>query len=150
MLPQSMASALPATFKPSLYLTPPHLPRRFLRRDDRAFHPIPLRRAAAVSFAEGESDAFTKYSGYLFEDGNSEAEFLEAYDLDAIASIYRRKPLIVIRRLLQIGTTFGRWFAARYIDGLLERSDEMFKVQCFFTMRNFIRIWKLSIESSTC
>lgn len=73
-------------------------------------------------------DAFTKYSGYLFEGGRSEADFLEAYDLQSIASIYRKKPFLVLRRLIQIGTTFGRWFAFRFVDSLMERSDEMFKV----------------------
>ncbi|KAH0455658.1 hypothetical protein IEQ34_015690 [Dendrobium chrysotoxum] len=78
----------------------------------------------------GEVDTFTKYSGYLFENGVlSEAEFLDEYDLRSIAAIYRRKPFLVLRRFVQIGTKFGRWFAVRYIDRLLERSDEMFKIR---------------------
>ncbi|XP_020695226.1 uncharacterized aarF domain-containing protein kinase At1g71810, chloroplastic [Dendrobium catenatum] len=78
----------------------------------------------------GDVDTFTKYSGYLFENGVlSEAEFLTEYDLRSIAAIYRRKPFLVLRRFVQIGTKFGRWFAVRYIDRLLERSDEMFKIR---------------------
>ncbi|RWR89845.1 hypothetical protein CKAN_01891700 [Cinnamomum micranthum f. kanehirae] len=74
-------------------------------------------------------DAFTKYSGYLFEGGMSEAEYLEQYNLSKIASIYLRKPFLVLRRLLQIGTSFGRWFGLRYLDSVLERSDQMFEIR---------------------
>lgn len=73
-------------------------------------------------------DAFTKYSGYLFEGGMSEAEYLEQYNLSKIASIYLRKPFLVLRRLFQIGTSFGRWFGLRYLDSVVERSDQMFEV----------------------
>uniref|UniRef100_A0A803NIS1 ABC1 atypical kinase-like domain-containing protein n=1 Tax=Cannabis sativa TaxID=3483 RepID=A0A803NIS1_CANSA len=38
-------------------------------------------------------------------------------------------PFIVARRLFQIGTTFGKWFALRYVDSLMERSDQMFEVR---------------------
>lgn len=37
--------------------------------------------------------------------------------------------MILARRLVQIGSTFGKWFALRYIDGLMERADTMFKVR---------------------
>uniref|UniRef100_A0A803M258 Protein kinase domain-containing protein n=1 Tax=Chenopodium quinoa TaxID=63459 RepID=A0A803M258_CHEQI len=40
-----------------------------------------------------------------------------------------RKPLILGRRLFQIGTTLGKWFGIRYIDGVMERADTMFKVR---------------------
>ncbi|KAL0912493.1 hypothetical protein M5K25_018467 [Dendrobium thyrsiflorum] len=84
----------------------------------------------AKAAPDGDVDTFTKYSGYLFENGVlSEAEFLDEYDLRSIAAIYRRKPFLVLRRFVQIGTKFGRWFAVRYIDRLLERSDEMFKIR---------------------
>ncbi|KAJ0975213.1 hypothetical protein J5N97_017178 [Dioscorea zingiberensis] len=80
--------------------------------------------------ANGDVDAFTKYSGYIFEGGaSSEAEFLNEYNIAAITAIYRRKPFLVFRRFVQIGTTFGQWFASRYLDSLQERSDEMFKVR---------------------
>ncbi|XXG61329.1 hypothetical protein AAC387_Pa04g3018 [Persea americana] len=74
-------------------------------------------------------DAFTTYSGYLFEGGMSEAEYLEQYNLSKIASIYLRKPFLVLRRLFQIGTSFGRWFGLRYLDSVLERSDQMFEIR---------------------
>ncbi|KAI9112706.1 hypothetical protein K1719_016372 [Acacia pycnantha] len=76
-----------------------------------------------------EVDTFTAKSGYLFELSDSEADSLAEYSISKIAAIYRRKPLIVIRRLFQIGTTFGKWFGLRFIDRLMERSDEMFEVR---------------------
>ncbi|KAK4280084.1 hypothetical protein QN277_011755 [Acacia crassicarpa] len=76
-----------------------------------------------------EVDTFTTKSGYLFELSDSEADSLAEYRISKVASIYRRKPLIVIRRLFQIGTTFGKWFGLRFIDRLMERSDEMFQVR---------------------
>ncbi|KAI9073311.1 hypothetical protein K1719_044719 [Acacia pycnantha] len=76
-----------------------------------------------------EVDTFTAKSGYLFELSDSEADSLAEYNISKIAAIYRRKPLIVIRRLFQIGTTFGKWFGLRFIDRLMERSDEMFEVR---------------------
>ena len=79
--------------------------------------------------AGGDVDAFTANSGYLFDLSTSEADSLSEYSISTIAAIYRRKPLVVVRRLFQIGTTFGKWFGLRYIDGLMERSDEMFEVR---------------------
>lgn len=76
-----------------------------------------------------EVDAFTEKSGYLFDLSALEAESLIDYNPSRIAAIYRRKPLILLRRLIQIGTTFGKWFGVRYIDNLMERSDQMFKVR---------------------
>ncbi|XP_073260724.1 uncharacterized aarF domain-containing protein kinase At1g71810, chloroplastic isoform X2 [Populus alba] len=74
-------------------------------------------------------DAFTEKSGYLFELSSSEADSLNDYDLKKIAAIYKRKPFILLRRLFQIGSTFGRWLAARYIDSITEKSDLMFKIR---------------------
>lgn len=76
-----------------------------------------------------EVDTFTAKSGYLFELSDSEADSLAEYNISKIAAIYRRKPLIVFRRLFQIGTAFGKWFGLRFIDSLKERSDEMFEVR---------------------
>lgn len=85
--------------------------------------------ALTTTSTSADVDAFTKYSGYIFEDGaSSEAEFLDDYCIKKITAIYRRKPILVIRRFAQISATFGRWFALRYLDRVLERSDEMFKV----------------------
>ncbi|XP_061969813.1 uncharacterized aarF domain-containing protein kinase At1g71810, chloroplastic isoform X1 [Populus nigra] len=74
-------------------------------------------------------DAFTEKSGYLFKLSSSEADSLNDYDLKKIAAIYKRKPFILLRRLFQIGSTFGRWLAARYIDSITEKSDLMFKIR---------------------
>lgn len=43
--------------------------------------------------------------------------------------MYRRRPLLVLRRSLQIGTSFGRWFALRYLDRVNERADDMFELR---------------------
>lgn len=75
----------------------------------------------------GESDTFSKYSGYVFEVGTSEAELLDIYDPDNLGLIYRKRPFLLLRRLLQIGLTFGRWFGLRYIDRLIGLSDSTFK-----------------------
>ncbi|KAJ9567527.1 hypothetical protein OSB04_003493 [Centaurea solstitialis] len=87
-----------------------------------------LRRRTAVAAVGRDVDTFTEASGYLFELSTSEAESLTDYDISKIASIYRKKPLIVLRRLLQIGNTLGRWLALRYLDGITERSNLMFEV----------------------
>ncbi|XP_030523428.2 uncharacterized aarF domain-containing protein kinase At1g71810, chloroplastic isoform X1 [Rhodamnia argentea] len=93
------------------------------RRSDRRTVP------AAAASSRDAVDAFTEKSGYLFELSATEADSLADYDVAKIASIYRRKPLVLLRRLLQTATTFGRWFASRYLDGLMERSDQMFEVR---------------------
>ncbi|KAL3504612.1 hypothetical protein ACH5RR_034453 [Cinchona calisaya] len=74
-------------------------------------------------------DTFTKYSGYLFQLSSSEAESLTEYNVAKISAIYQKKPLIVLRRLFQTATTFGKWFALRFIDNLTERADQMFEVR---------------------
>lgn len=51
------------------------------------------------------------------------------YNVSKISVIYKRKPLVLIRRLVQIGTTFGRWFGLRYLDQIMERSEQMFEVR---------------------
>ncbi|CAL9755466.1 unnamed protein product [Musa acuminata subsp. burmannicoides] len=102
-------------------------------RQDRLRMPLlhtPRRRGSRLPAlaSSDDVDAFTKYSGYLFEGGaSSETEFLDAYDLPLITSIYRRKPFLVLRRFLQISATFGRWVTVRYLDSVSDRSDEMFK-----------------------
>ncbi|GKD05073.1 uncharacterized AarF domain-containing protein kinase, chloroplastic, partial [Tanacetum coccineum] len=76
-----------------------------------------------------EVDTFTESSGYLFELSSTEAESLTDYNISKIASIYRNKPFIVLRRLLQIGNTVGKWLVLRYLDSVSERSDTMFEVR---------------------
>ncbi|BFG40965.1 hypothetical protein CerSpe_272390 [Prunus speciosa] len=95
--------------------------------------PRPRRRRSLFRCAAGndvvEVDAFTNKSGYLFELSDSDANSIEDYDISKIGAIYRRRPLILLRRLFQTGLTFGKWFAFRYIDNLMERSDQMFEVR---------------------
>ncbi|CAB4319979.1 unnamed protein product [Prunus armeniaca] len=95
--------------------------------------PRPRRRRSLFRCAAGndviEVDAFTNKSGYLFELSDSDANSIENYNISKIRAIYRRRPLILLRRLFQTGLTFGKWFAYRYIDNLMERSDQMFEVR---------------------
>jgi aarF domain-containing kinase len=113
-------SPVPAKFTSTPYLTSHRIQRRRRR-------PKPPR--SSITVGSGDDDAFTKYSGYLFQNGAlSEAQLLTEYNLPVIAGIYRRKPLLVLRRFTQISYTFGRWFAQRYLDSISDRSDEMFKV----------------------
>ncbi|EYU36535.1 hypothetical protein ABFS82_14G277200 [Erythranthe guttata] len=100
----------PANFTPNPRWRPSILPQRLLA-------------------ASNEVDAFTQSSGYLFDLSSSEAESLTEYNVSRIAAIYRRKPFILLRRLFQISTTLGKWFAFRYYDRITERSDLMFQVR---------------------
>ncbi|GLT59088.1 hypothetical protein SLA2020_319270 [Shorea laevis] len=71
---------------------------------------------------------FTEKSGCLFDLSASEADLLTDYSVCRIASIYKRKPLILLRRLLQIDLTFGKWFGIWYADIVMDRSGQMFEV----------------------
>lgn len=51
------------------------------------------------------------------------------YNIKKINAFYRDKPLVVLRRLFQIGTTLGKWVGLRYLDSINDRSEEMFKVR---------------------
>ncbi|KAF8660168.1 hypothetical protein HU200_057733 [Digitaria exilis] len=123
-----------------LLLQPRAVAAPALRRRPPSPRPRPRRRrvapplaAASVSVAvssDGDEDAFTRCSGYLFEEGAAtESELPTAYDIAGIAAVYRRRPLLVLRRSLQIGTSFGRWFALRYLDRVNERADDMFELR---------------------
>ncbi|KAF7820360.1 putative aarF domain-containing protein kinase [Senna tora] len=130
-------SSFPATLKPQSpppSLFPPNQCNSSLPLSPHPHHCSgthrPGRCAAMVSGSgDGEIDTFTARSGYLFDLSTSEADSLAEYSVSKIAAIYRRKPFVVFRRLFQIGTTFGKWFGLRYIDTLMERSDEMFEVR---------------------
>ncbi|KAL3371426.1 hypothetical protein AABB24_008129 [Solanum stoloniferum] len=87
------------------------------------------RLAPPVAAVAREVDDFTKYSGYVFELNPSEDDSLTEYNIVKIAAFYQKKPLIVLRRLVQIGSTLGKWFAVRYLDTVNERADEMFKIR---------------------
>ncbi|KAG6495392.1 hypothetical protein ZIOFF_043195 [Zingiber officinale] len=124
LLPSSL---FPAGLKP--YVLAKSLPRGRPWRSLLRLPPWSLATAPSPAVAVSDDvDAFTKYSGYLFEGGaSSEAEFLRFYDFPSIAAIYRRRPFLVLRRFIQITVAFGRWFAERYIDSVSDRSDEMFE-----------------------
>lgn len=131
-LQKTMLLRLPSPPLSSSFLsttTPKHL-RLF--SSSSSPRPRPRRRRSLFRCAAGndlvEVDAFTNKSGYLFELSNSDANSIEDYDISKIGAIYRRRPLILLRRLFQTGLTFGKWFAFRYIDNLMERSDQMFEV----------------------
>ncbi|XP_040379201.1 uncharacterized aarF domain-containing protein kinase At1g71810, chloroplastic [Oryza brachyantha] len=119
--------------EPAVRAPPPRLWRRWRRRRP----PVPPLASASASASaavytvgNSDEDAFTRCSGYLFEEGAAtEGELPAAYDLRGIAAVYRRRPLLVLRRTLQIGTSFGRWFALRYLDRANERSDDMFEIR---------------------
>uniref|UniRef100_A0A7C8YWW8 Protein kinase domain-containing protein n=1 Tax=Opuntia streptacantha TaxID=393608 RepID=A0A7C8YWW8_OPUST len=124
----------------TLLLRPPSLPpfRSFSGAGDSKSSLFPnrirpnssRRRLGTTSFTRASDvDSFTENSGYLFELSESEAELLAEYDIARITAVYRKKPVILARRLFQTGATLGRWFALRYIDGLMERADAMFKVR---------------------
>ncbi|KAM0871811.1 hypothetical protein ACQ4PT_039142 [Festuca glaucescens] len=122
-----------------LLLHPLPAPALRVRAKPAAQRPPPRRRpprpratASASAFGVGtsEEDAFTRSSGYLFEEGlSAEGELPTAYDINGIAAVYRRRPLLVLRRSLQIGASFGRWFALRYLDSVNERADDMFEIR---------------------
>ncbi|KAM2576850.1 hypothetical protein TB2_002582 [Malus domestica] len=126
-----MILRLPSPSLPSSSLSP-SAPNP-LRRFSSSSFPRPRRRRSIVRCAAGndvvELDAFTKKSGYIFELSAPEANSIADYDISKIGAIYRRKPLILLRRLCQIAFTFGKWFGVRYIDKLTERSDRMFEVR---------------------
>lgn len=85
--------------------------------------------SAVVSAASRDAvDSFTSKSGYLFNLSADEADSLAEYSFARIDAMYRKKPLILLRRLAQIGSTFGFWFGLRLADEALDRSQQMFKV----------------------
>ncbi|CAH9078461.1 unnamed protein product [Cuscuta europaea] len=85
--------------------------------------------APLLPAAVREEDGFSKYSSYLFELSPDEEEALTEYSISKIYEVYQNKPFVVLRRLLHIVSTFGKWFALRYIDSLSGRVEEMFKVR---------------------
>ncbi|XP_019153084.1 PREDICTED: uncharacterized aarF domain-containing protein kinase At1g71810, chloroplastic isoform X2 [Ipomoea nil] len=104
--------------------------RRFFLPKRASFSSSNSRRLAPqLPAAVRVEDDFTKYSGYVFELSPAEEETLAEYNIAKIAAIYQKKPLLVLRRLFQIGSTLGKWFALRYIDTVSERADDMFKIR---------------------
>lgn len=75
-----------------------------------------------------QPDTFSQYSGYIAEASLEEADQLDEYNAEKIAAVFKRRPFLLARRLIQIAGTLGWWAAVRYIDVLLGRSDTNFKV----------------------
>lgn len=134
MRPISVCDKFISLTSQTMLLFPPPSPPLFPRPNftsNRRLRPciLPHRVLAAPAAASNDVDAFTQYSGYLFDLSSSEAEALTEYDVPRIAAVYQRKPLIILRRLLQLSTTLGKWFALRFYDRIAERSDLMFEVR---------------------
>lgn len=84
-----------------------------------------------------QPDTFTQYSGYIAEAAIEEADQLDEYNADRFAAIFKRRPFLLTRRLVQIAGTLGWWAAVRYGDTLFGKKDQNFKVR-----------WR--IEASLC
>lgn len=124
---------MPTLLVPSLILPIPAISKLKLKLSSES---KPFKFKSWRLAATRDVDAFTEKSSYLFQLSSTEADSLVDYDLKKIGSIYRRKPLILLRRIVQVATSFGWWFGSRYVDKLMERSDQMFKVRI---LSNFIR-----------
>lgn len=75
-----------------------------------------------------QPDTFTQYSGYIAEAAIEEADQFNEYNADKIAAVFKRRPFLLARRLLQIAGTLGWWAAVRYGDTLFGKKDQNFKV----------------------
>ncbi|XP_044511324.1 uncharacterized aarF domain-containing protein kinase At1g71810, chloroplastic isoform X2 [Mangifera indica] len=117
---------MPTLLVPSLILPIPAISKLKLKLSSES---KPFKFKSWRLAATRDVDAFTEKSSYLFQLSSTEADSLVDYDLKKIGSIYRRKPLILLRRIVQVATIFGWWFGSRYVDKLMERSDQMFKVR---------------------
>jgi hypothetical protein len=76
-----------------------------------------------------EKDTFSKYSGYIAAAASDESEELVDYDVEKMAKVFKKKPFLLARRVLQVGTSLGRWGILRFLDSKLGRSEITFKVQ---------------------
>ncbi|XP_024396488.1 uncharacterized aarF domain-containing protein kinase At1g71810, chloroplastic isoform X3 [Physcomitrium patens] len=74
-----------------------------------------------------QPDTFTQYSGYIAEAAIEEADQFNEYNADKIAAVFKRRPFLLARRLLQIAGTLGWWAAVRYGDTLFGKKDQNFK-----------------------
>lgn len=84
-----------------------------------------------------QPDTFTRYSGYIAKAAIEEADQLDVYNADKIAAVFRRRPFLLARRLLQIVQTLGWWAALRYADTRLGKKDTNFKARTLPSNLNF-------------
>ena len=76
-----------------------------------------------------EADTFSQNSGYIAYYAGSQDDQWREYDAEAMGKYFRRKPVLVARRLTQIGLVLGTWLGKRWLDAKTCRSDETFKVE---------------------
>lgn len=107
-----------------LTLSPPPPPPTTSLHSATRYH----KQRLVVAALPRDVDTFTDSSGYLFQLSTLEAESLTEYNISKISSIFRKKPLIVLRRVLQMGNTLGKWLVLRYFDSIFKRDEIMFKV----------------------
>ncbi|KAL2634519.1 hypothetical protein R1flu_005998 [Riccia fluitans] len=103
--------------------------RKPIRRDSLVIRAADSTGTDVTSFWEDQTgtDTFSKYSGYIAAAATSEAEQFDEYDVVKISQVFKKRPLLTIRRLVQVATTLGRWAALRYVDSQVGRSEFMFK-----------------------
>ncbi|KAI4972306.1 hypothetical protein ZWY2020_003231 [Hordeum vulgare] len=78
----------------------------------------------------------------------TEGDLPTAYDIPGIARVYGRRPLLVLCRSLQMGTSFGRWFALRYLDSLNERAADMFEIRAAQLRRILLELCPAHVKKS--
>lgn len=104
-----------------------------LRASRKAVRPI-VARAAAKDITDiqisrpAEIDTFTQSSGYIAAAALEEANELLMYDVRRISAVFKRRPFLLLRRVIQVAWTLGSWAGARYWDFVVGQSDYMFKV----------------------
>ncbi|CAI5465316.1 unnamed protein product [Closterium sp. Yama58-4] len=75
----------------------------------------------------GEQDSFSRYSGYIARAAGPGGDEWAEYDARAMADYFRARPLLVARRLAQIGAVMGGWAGKRWADAKLGRAEETFQ-----------------------
>lgn len=79
-------------------------------------------------------DTFSQSSGYIAYASGREVSKWKEYNAAEIAKYYKKKPFLLLRRLLQISLLMGSWFGKRWIDKKLGDSEETFKVMTYFAL----------------
>ncbi|CAI5480949.1 unnamed protein product [Closterium sp. Yama58-4] len=74
-----------------------------------------------------EQDSFSRYSGYIARAAGPGGDEWAEYDARAMAEYFRARPLLVARRLAQIGAVMGGWAGKRWADAKLGRAEETFQ-----------------------